>query len=472
MKIKAKKHKNYIALILEGEGKIQSLETMNFGISLDHSGSMNEAGSAPKKVNMEAAKPARGVMTTGQLSAAQILGQVVHPAGVVHPQDILGHVTHQVLPQPMLPNHNGWPNINPVWPQPQPPYHPWMPTPNVPQQPWVNGGYEVTTTAESKMSLAKKAIEQFFAQLKQNDFLSIAGFSEIARVFLGATQKTNINSELFNSTLSKIQPTGSTNLFDGWRCAGSEVTKNLDPKNLNRVLLFTDGQANAGITSPDQICSKVKDLAKAGISTSAFGVGLSFNEELLQAIADAGDGNYYYIESGADFSKLLLEEQENGRTLYANQVRLSLKTKIKDCLNDLSVEGDAYILPNVRNGKEVFVMFETEKSITKLSGTLRFMRNGKFEEVSFDVKVEKDDSMEVKKDELMIAREKKKAIKAMDVGDYASAKSVLYAASQNFATCAAASASANYLADNMDNDLAGTRKMAHYTSYRSAKSRE
>ena len=57
-----------------------------------------------------------------------------------------------------------------------------------------------------------------------------------------------------------------------------------------RVILLSDGQANEGIVDQDQIAEQVRALANAGVTTTTVGIGVGFNEELMTAIANAGQG--------------------------------------------------------------------------------------------------------------------------------------------------------------------------------------
>lgn len=73
------------------------------------------------------------------------------------------------------------------------------------------------------------------------------------------------------------------------------------PKGVVRsTLLFTDGLANHGIQDTEGICAAARQAlgesdAKSTIHT--FGFGADTNAEMLRAIAQVGDGEYYYIES-------------------------------------------------------------------------------------------------------------------------------------------------------------------------------
>jgi Ca-activated chloride channel family protein len=59
---------------------------------------------------------------------------------------------------------------------------------------------------------------------------------------------------------------------------------------LNRVILLSDGLANVGVTNSDAISSDVHSLAQRGISTTTMGVGNDYDEKLLEAMANSGDG--------------------------------------------------------------------------------------------------------------------------------------------------------------------------------------
>ena len=87
-----------------------------------------------------------------------------------------------------------------------------------------------------------------------------------------------------------------------------QVGAHLEPGRLNRVILFTDGQANVGETRPDAIANDVHGLAARGVSTSTLGIGADYNEDLLEAMARSGDGNYYFIESPGQLPGLFAAE--------------------------------------------------------------------------------------------------------------------------------------------------------------------
>ena len=136
-----------------------------------------------------------------------------------------------------------------------------------------------------------------------------------------------------------MQCGGSTALHPGWVEGATQVASHLERGALNRVLLLTDGHANAGETDPKRICKDVKGAAQRGVSTTTLGVGRGFNEDLLSAMANAGDGNYYFIESAADFSRIFAAEMSGLMATFGQTVSLGLEpqngAEVSDVLNDL-----------------------------------------------------------------------------------------------------------------------------------------
>jgi len=61
-----------------------------------------------------------------------------------------------------------------------------------------------------------------------------------------------------------------------------------------RVLLLSDGNANAGASrDPGEIAAQRAAAAARRVTTSTYGLGRAFNEELMVAMARSGLGNHY-----------------------------------------------------------------------------------------------------------------------------------------------------------------------------------
>ncbi len=149
--------------------------------------------------------------------------------------------------------------------------------------------------AGPKLAYTKQALRFLVDQLAEPDFLSIVAFDDQVGLVFPAGHV--MNKEALKARVGALEDGGSTNLSGGMIEGYKQVRKHLAPRQVNRVLLMTDGQANVGVTNPDALVGKVTELCERGIQISTLGVGADFNEDLLTAMAGAGGGNFYFIEN-------------------------------------------------------------------------------------------------------------------------------------------------------------------------------
>ena len=96
---------------------------------------------------------------------------------------------------------------------------------------------------------------------------------------------------------------------------------------VNRCLLLTDGLANVGITDADELGHHAAELRARGVSTSTFGVGNDFDEHLLQALADAGGGHFYYIADAPQIRDAITSEVGETLEVVARDVQLEITAR-------------------------------------------------------------------------------------------------------------------------------------------------
>lgn len=210
-----------------------------------------------------------------------------------------------------------------------------------------------------KMDYARQAACYAVEQLLPEDRVGITIFDDEVETIAPSGPAENKLRLL--ELIKRIEPDGSTALFDGWQEGGRQVQKSFIPQGLNRVLLLTDGLANVGETNADNIATAVKRLSVEGVSTTAMGVGQDYNEDLLEAMARSGDGNYYYIESPIQLPDIFQTELRGLMATVGKQVRLRVETlngsTVADVVNDLERDPDGQlILPNLIVGMPVDVV--------------------------------------------------------------------------------------------------------------------
>ena len=144
------------------------------------------------------------------------------------------------------------------------------------------------------MNYAREAAIFAIEQLLPTDRVSITIFD--TKVETLAPNAPAVDKGRLVALVREIEPRGSTALHDGWQEGGTQVRQNLVAGGLNRVLLLSDGIANVGLCEPDALATAASRLAAEGVSTTTLGLGDDYNEDLLEAMAQSGDGNYYYVE--------------------------------------------------------------------------------------------------------------------------------------------------------------------------------
>ena len=104
-----------------------------------------------------------------------------------------------------------------------------------------------------------------------------------------------------------------------------ETIKECRADQVNRVLLLTDGMANAGIVDPDTLAGKAEAMLRKGVSLSTVGVGLHFNEDLLIGLAEAGKGSYYYVREPDEIPGVFATELQGLLSAVAQGISLEVR---------------------------------------------------------------------------------------------------------------------------------------------------
>ncbi len=146
--------------------------------------------------------------------------------------------------------------------------------------------------ADGKLEQAKTAVAEILALMKPCDSVSIVDFDERVSLTAGTGSVTPSAREELLHEVQRLEPRGSTDLGSGWLMGCEYVARVQAPDRVNRTLLLTDGQANEGMTSVEELSGHASALFERGIVTSTFGIGKDFNEHLLEAMANKGGGNY------------------------------------------------------------------------------------------------------------------------------------------------------------------------------------
>jgi Ca-activated chloride channel family protein len=159
-----------------------------------------------------------------------------------------------------------------------------------------------------KIRLAKEALRKALQGLDERDRFAVVVYDDRIDVVVESTPGSPEAKRNALDRLDQIDARGSTNLAEGWLRGAEQIAQHQRQDVVSRVLLLTDGLANVGITSAAELELHARELRRRGIATTTFGVGADFDEALLQSMAVAGGGHFYFIERAAQIPDYLTSE--------------------------------------------------------------------------------------------------------------------------------------------------------------------
>ena len=216
-----------------------------------------------------------------------------------------------------------------------------------------------------KIMLARKAVERALEMLHPDDRFSLVVYDNVVDVLMESAFCTADTRREALKRLAQIDARGSTDLSSGWLSGCEQVARFLESGAIGRCLLLTDGLANQGITDADQLVQHAHELRQRGIVTSTFGVGADFDERLLQRMADAGAGHFYFIESAVQISDLLTSELGEALEVVARAVTVAAEAPAGvrvELLNPWPTQGNGngvvVTLGDVVSAQEISLVFK------------------------------------------------------------------------------------------------------------------
>jgi Ca-activated chloride channel family protein len=167
--------------------------------------------------------------------------------------------------------------------------------------------------AQGKMEYLREGMEKLKSQFKNGDVINVVEFDHEVCNAVEGFQVGRDAMEGYDKTVKELTPRGSTDLQVGLVEGYKLAEKFYDAGKINRVILITDAIANTGQLDPELMASIGKYYDTKRIALSGIGVGLDFNDELLDTLTEKGKGAYLFLGMrdaiprvfGTDFVSLL-----------------------------------------------------------------------------------------------------------------------------------------------------------------------
>lgn len=232
-----------------------------------------------------------------------------------------------------------------------------------------------------KLDLARKAVAEALNLLNDRDRFSLLVYDDEVDTLVESTTASKDSKSRALELLKTVDARGRTDLARGWLLGCEQVSMQSNGNSVDRCMLLTDGIANVGITDPVELAFHAEQLSSRGLETSTFGLGADFDEQLLQLLADAGGGHFYFIEQAVQISDFLIGELREVLDIQARNVALrvtppqGVKARLLSQVKAIEENGELRVnLGDLVSRQRLNVVFEFsfDDDFTRSTATARF----------------------------------------------------------------------------------------------------
>ena len=216
-----------------------------------------------------------------------------------------------------------------------------------------------------KIQQAREAAIMAIQRLNNQDIVSVVSYDSRVQVVVPATRVSDKHQ--IARAIRNIHANGNTALFAGVSKGAQELRKFLDLNKVNRVILLSDGLANVGPSTPNELGQLGLSLAKEGMSVTTIGLGLGYNEDLMTQLAGYSDGNHAFVENAEDLASIFQYEFGDVLSVVAQGVNIEIRCKngvrpLRILGREAEIRGDRITtrLNQLYSEQEKFIILEVE----------------------------------------------------------------------------------------------------------------
>lgn len=176
-----------------------------------------------------------------------------------------------------------------------------------------------------RLDLVQDSLRTLVDQLRPTDSIAIVEFSTKARVVREMTPVSD--ARRLHTAIDSLRSQDSTNLEAGLVLGYQVARDGFRAGRTNRVILLSDGLANTGNTTSEPILRRVREEAAKQIALLGVGVGSQYGDQLMEQLADRGDGFAVYVS-----------EREQARKVFVDQLPATLSVRALDAKVQVTFE--------------------------------------------------------------------------------------------------------------------------------------
>lgn len=168
---------------------------------------------------------------------------------------------------------------------------------------------------------AREAAAALVDQLEPGDRFGLVVFHSKAEILVPSTRVDEESLPAIRERVGQMRARGTTDLAGGLSHALQEISTGLVGDGINRVVLLSDGVPN----DPAPIQALAQNARSMGVSITALGLGLEYDETLLSHVAQASGGSFHFIESSTEVASVFRDEVLRLERIAAANTSLTLR---------------------------------------------------------------------------------------------------------------------------------------------------
>jgi Ca-activated chloride channel family protein len=174
-----------------------------------------------------------------------------------------------------------------------------------------------------KLPLAKEAMHMLVDGLREDDTVGLCTYAgRVARVL---EPTSAANKRAIHDAIEALNSGGSTAMSSGIDIAYEMAWETFQEGHENRVIIMSDGDANVGNTSWEQMLANIKGYADRGVTVSTIGFGMgNYKDTLMEQLSNNGDGNNYYIDDRDMAQRVFVEDLGGTMVTIARDVKIQV----------------------------------------------------------------------------------------------------------------------------------------------------
>lgn len=175
-----------------------------------------------------------------------------------------------------------------------------------------------------KLPLLKQSIKLFAQGLSPEDKIAIVSYAGSSSVVLSPVSADD--DRAIEQAINNLTSGGSTAGAEGLELAYNTASEMKSEGRIARVILATDGDFNVGPSDPSELEKYISSKRDQGTFLSVLGFGVrSFNDAIMQTLAEHGNGIASHIDTLAEAKKVLSDQLMGTLIPIAEDVKLQVE---------------------------------------------------------------------------------------------------------------------------------------------------